>query len=302
MAPVRSNHFTIKSFIFLVAHHVVFFQSNTTISPCTTSNALSPAASIAPRKRPIVHNHHRVAPCLFSHAFRSSEVNQGDSLMASGYEAATTNTYPVENFNTDSSTTMYGKEKIAWMVRPAQLQDKDKVDALLAASYGTLLPASYSPEILSNALPKICNAQESLLTCGTWYVVEDPQTGALVGCGGFTLHAPVPTSDNGGTEGVDVPPSAPRPIQAPHLRHFATDPAHARKGIASAIWNQSWKAIVEHFHAQGQPAPAMEVISSLTAESFYESLGFEKVKSLNVPLGEDCDFPATLMRRPAPAI
>jgi GNAT superfamily N-acetyltransferase len=213
--------------------------------------------------------------------------------MSSGYkEAAIQDTEdPETNVNSDSSVDM---EKVQWIVRPAQLRDKDKVDALLKTSYGTLLPANYSPEILTKALPKICIAQETLLTCGTWYVVEDPQTGTLVGCGGYTTYAPGPFAGQDGAGGVDDT------IQAPHLRHFAVDPTYARKGVATAIWNHSWNTIVEHYQIQGQPAPAMEVISSLTAESFYTSLGFEKVESLTVPLGGDCDFPATLMRRPEP--
>lgn len=299
-------------FLSFLVHYVALFQTitTTTISPWTTSNALSPTHSFVLRANHIVQNHQRLHPRLCSSFLISSKptvIKQGQPLMSSGNEAEFADTDSVANGNYTSSIIMQREKTIRWMVRPAQLQDKDKVDALLKISYSTLLPNSYSPEILSKALPKICTAQESLLTCGTWYVVEDPQTGDLVGCGGYTMHAPGPPLDrDDGTDGVDdwsttTTTSSSRPIYtAPHLRHFATHPMYGRKGVATAIWNHSWNAIVEHFTTQGQPAPAIEVMSSLTAESFYSSLEFEKVKSLTIPLGDDCDFPATLMRRSAP--
>jgi GNAT superfamily N-acetyltransferase len=207
--------------------------------------------------------------------------------------------------STSSTVATKKTEKVEWIVRPAQLQDKDKVDRLLLASYSTWFPANYASDVLSKALPKICSAQETLLTCGTWYVVEDPQTGALVGCGGFTMTAPTSAANERDDDGDTIVDGLSATAQqlavtVPHLRHFATDPAYGRKGIATTIWNQSWNAIIEYFEAQNQPPPALEVFSSLTAEPFYASLGFERVQSLTIPLAEDCDFPATLMRRPQP--
>ncbi len=44
--------------------------------------------------------------------------------------------------------------------------------------------------------------------------------------------------------------------------------------------------------------PDMEVLSTLSAQSFYESLGFVKVKEMVVPLSDKCPFPCILLRRP----
>lgn len=194
-----------------------------------------------------------------------------------------------------------------WIVRPACLDDKTMVDELLWKSYSHLLRKDYDDAFLQVALPKITVARDELLTCGTWYVVEAPNNNndnnetekKLVGCGGFTLQSPTTTNtkdDDGSTDDV----TATTAMETPHLRHFATDPDFARQGIASAIWKRTWKDLCDHYKYQQQPyPPAMDVYSTLTAESFYASLRFRTVKEISIPLGEDCLFPALLMKREA---
>jgi len=208
-----------------------------------------------------------------------------------------------------------------WNVRPATPDDKGAVEALLRVSYSTLLQADYEEQILETALPIICQANDQLLTSSTWYVVEhylfhgddDKQATILIGCGGWTPYSPMQQED------------------VPHLRHFATHPLYARQGVGRAIWDRIWKDWVTYHHhvstmssttnqsehdESTNPTPTgtktmtasstvsalrpdMEVISTLSAQSFYKSLGFVKVKDMVVPLSDNkCPFPAILMRRP----
>lgn len=194
----------------------------------------------------------------------------------------------------------------SWKVRPSTLDDKVAVQELLQASYSSLLAPDYDPDLLQVALPKICQPRDELLTCGTWYVVEDTSmqadgTTPLIGCGGWT-------------------PRSPFQEDIPHLRHFATHPQHTRKGVARAIWNQTWKDWCDyHYFKESETnhdnatkrkevddssslsvsqRPDMEVLSTLSAESFYASLGFAKVRDIDVPFGPNCLFPSILMRRP----
>lgn len=67
-----------------------------------------------------------------------------------------------------------------WPVRPANLDDAEEVNRLLETSYATLLSRDYSPDILDQVLPLITQAQESLLTSGTWYVATHPETQQLL--------------------------------------------------------------------------------------------------------------------------
>mmetsp|Transcript_24864 Transcript_24864/g.40674 ORF Transcript_24864/g.40674 Transcript_24864/m.40674 type:complete len:228 (+) Transcript_24864:69-752(+) len=207
-----------------------------------------------------------------------------------------------------------------WTVRPARPQDQAMVQDLLYQSYSNLLANDYGPELLAEALPIICKANPELLSCGTWYVVEAntaatriPSTGnapeetttMLVGCGGFTWQAPIPSTEPQHFQNDSV--------TTPHLRHFATHPKYARQGIARAIWNKCRHEICKgppqngHHHQKTNHLPTMEVYSTLTAVAFYASLGFETVQEVTLPLrgvtrnkddSTECImFPAMLMRR-----
>lgn len=92
-------------------------------------------------------------------------------------------------------------------------------------------------------MPKIAVAQDTLLTCGTWYVVEAPpsplsSTKKLVGCGRFTLQSPTK---------IEEQSAATARMNIPHLRHFATNPDMARQGIASEIWKHTWQDLCQHY-------------------------------------------------------
>jgi GNAT superfamily N-acetyltransferase len=178
--------------------------------------------------------------------------------------------------------TMPFSERIQWKVRPATLADKNAVNELLMNSYENLLAADYDQEFLETALPLISKGREELLTCGTWYVVEDPRDGTLTGCGGWTFRNP---AQERAADGRKVP----------HLRHFATRADMTRKGIGKAIWNQSWDDIIEQ--STDGVDTTLEVFSTITAAPFYASVGFEKVKELSLPLADNCNFPCILMRR-----
>ena len=63
------------------------------------------------------------------------------------------------------------KNRIQWTVRPATVEDRDKVNDLLHASYSSLLPKDYDEEFITKALPDLSKARESLLTCRNVVVV-----------------------------------------------------------------------------------------------------------------------------------
>lgn len=159
-----------------------------------------------------------------------------------------------------------------FVTRCAAQADVDAVDTLLARAYPRLLAADYDKDVLRKALPVIGRAQPDLVTCGTYYLVEEG--GQILGAGGWTQQAP-------GT-GVIA-----RGIG--HIRHVVTDDRATRRGVASHLLRH----IIET--ARAEDTVQLHCLSTLTAEPFYEAVGFVKVKPVSVPLGPNLNFPATDM-------
>ncbi|KAL7560344.1 hypothetical protein ACA910_020265 [Epithemia clementina (nom. ined.)] len=178
-------------------------------------------------------------------------------------------------------------QKIEWNVRPATPDDAEAVNEVLRTSYSEVMRPDYDEELLMKAVPHMSTARETLLTCGTWYVVEHPTTKQIVGCGGWTAEAPK-------VESLAVSESSAGEQLVPHLRHFACHPQWTRCGVARAIWNRTWKEVSERFGSD----TSMEVFSTITAVPFYGSMGFKVSKQIEIPLdGKSIMFPAVLMRR-----
>jgi len=105
--------------------------------------------------------------------------------------------------------------------RIAEPDDEGAVSAVLLASYTALLAKDYAPAVLAAALPRMVRANPALLAEGSFYVIDGPD-GTVIGCGGWTRAAP-----GSGEQTASVG----------HLRHFATHPAEARRGIGRLIYN-----------------------------------------------------------------
>ena len=168
----------------------------------------------------------------------------------------------------------------SFTVRPAQLGDREAVDALLSRSYPPLLAAGYEPALLAAALPAMTRAQTKLLECPTWFVAVS-ESGEVIGCGGWTRERP-------GTGAVEP--------GVGHVRHFGTHVDHLRRGVARAIAD----SMIATARAAG--IVQLECYSTLVAERFYASLGFRTIAAMTVPMprldrpGELIEFPSLLMR------
>lgn len=151
----------------------------------------------------------------------------------------------------------------ALLVRAATPADAGAVGALLALSYATLLAPHYPPVMLAAALPAISRANPALLRCGTWYVAL--AAGALVGCGGWTFE----------------PPGRRRAwrMDEAHVRHFATHPGWARRGVGAALLDRSLAV------ARACGVRRMWADSSLAAVDFYTAHGFVVLRRITLAMG-----------------
>jgi GNAT superfamily N-acetyltransferase len=158
--------------------------------------------------------------------------------------------------------------------RTATPADQDLLSNLLAAAYGELAQGSYDSEALAAALPLMSLANPKLLASGSYYIAEID--GAAAGCGGWTREKP------GSGEIVDG---------VGHIRHFATHPAHLRRGVA--------RLLLEHCLAEARAA-GMQVMmsqSTLLAEQFYAAAGFRTIGPIMVEMGPGVVLPAVEMRQ-----
>lgn len=155
------------------------------------------------------------------------------------------------------------------LIRPTTKADLAVVDALLARSYPKLLKADYAPSVLVTALPIIARARPELLTCGTYYLVE--QAGEVLGAGGWTPDRKESTLG--------------------HIRHVVTDDRALRRGVGRALMAQCFET------AREAGITRMECWATLTAERFYQAVGFRTLGPLDVTLEGGIVFPSLRMMR-----
>ena len=165
--------------------------------------------------------------------------------------------------------------QITYRIRISRLDDVAAVDRLFARSYPALLKHDYAPSVMVTAVPIISKAQPKLLASGSFYVAEGPD-GEILGAGGWTARNP-----NTGEA---------RPNEA-NIRHFATDPAALRQGIAGAIMAR----VFQDARAAGHDR--MACLSTFTAVPFYRAKGFSVQGPVTVTLRQGVEFPAIGMTR-----
>ncbi|RUS59371.1 GNAT family N-acetyltransferase [Pseudorhodobacter sp. E13] len=157
-------------------------------------------------------------------------------------------------------------------LRPATPADQAAVDGLLARSYPALLAASYAPELLSVALPRITRARPELLACGTYWLAL--RGDRVVGAGGWTQNDP---------SAKETDP------EMGHIRHVATDPDCLRLGIARSLMQR----VMDEARAAGMQR--LGCLSTLTAVPFYQAMGFAVLAAEDVQLPGGTLFPSVRM-------
>lgn len=162
-------------------------------------------------------------------------------------------------------------------IRIATPDDLDALGQLIAASYARLDDGSYEPDRIAAAMPAMSKPNPVLLASGTYFIAE--ADGEAAGCGGWTREKP------GSGEIVDG---------VAHIRHFATHPAHLRKGVA--------KALIQHCLSEAEKAgiTTMKSQSTLPAEPFYAAAGFRRIGPIEVEMGTGVMLPAVEMERALP--
>jgi GNAT superfamily N-acetyltransferase len=149
------------------------------------------------------------------------------------------------------------------ILRTALLADVPAIEALIARSARGLSTEEYRPAQVEGALRGAFGVDTQLLKDGTYYLAEDGA--ALAGCGGWSFRATLFGGDaRAGRDASRLEPAT----QAAKIRAFFVDPAHARRGVASALLERCEKEALAHGFARA------ELMATLPGVKFYAARGY----------------------------
>lgn len=163
-----------------------------------------------------------------------------------------------------------------FQIRPATLEEKPLLQALIARSARGLSAQDYSPQQIEGALRGAFGVDTQLIIDGTYFVAEE--AGQLIGCGGWSYRRTLFGGDaRADRETGDLDPKK----DAAKIRAFFVDPGHARRGIGKAILEACERA------ARAQGFTRFEMMATLPGVRLYEVCGYEADERVSYPLGPD---------------
>jgi GNAT superfamily N-acetyltransferase len=148
-------------------------------------------------------------------------------------------------------------------LRPARLEERETLQALIALSARTLCAADYAPEQIDAALQGAFGVDTELVRDGTYFAVE--HQGQVVASGGWSRRATLFGGDTGAERDSTLLDPATQPAK---IRAFFVHPAHARAGLG--------RMLMDHCEAQARRHGfrRLELMATLTGQRLYARCGF----------------------------
>lgn len=154
-------------------------------------------------------------------------------------------------------------------VRVATDGDLAAIRALIPRSVRGLSVGYYTPREVESSIRYVFGPDTQLIADGTYFVAESG--GEVVGCGGWSARRTLYGGDQ--AKDADDPRLDPA-TEAARIRAFFVHPDHARRGIASAIYD----ACVAAARAAG--FRSLELMATLPGEPLYRTFGFHPVEQV----------------------
>eukprot|EP01006_Ploeotia_vitrea_P004698 TRINITY_DN115226_c0_g1_i1.p1 TRINITY_DN115226_c0_g1~~TRINITY_DN115226_c0_g1_i1.p1 ORF type:complete len:184 (-),score=15.18 TRINITY_DN115226_c0_g1_i1:69-620(-) len=165
-------------------------------------------------------------------------------------------------------------------LRLATLEDISAINKLVDISVRALCSKDYTPNQLDVSLKYVFACDTQLIKDHTYYVVSTDD-GTVVGAGGWGKRATLYGGDNAAQQREDrlLDPRT----ENSRLRAFYVHPDWARKGIATAIVQESEAA------ARADGFTTMQIVSTLTGVKLYQSQGYTVLNTelTKLPNGDD---------------
>ena len=158
-------------------------------------------------------------------------------------------------------------------IRKATLEERDKIQQLIAESARGLSRKHYDDAQIEAAIATMFGVDTDLIDDGTYFVAEIE--GELAGCGGWSRRQTLFGGDQYATRDRSYIDPA---IDPARIRAFFVHPDHARKGVARAILERCEREAAAHGFR------AMELLSTLPGVEFYKACGYAEQGSIELDL------------------
>jgi len=160
-------------------------------------------------------------------------------------------------------------------IRPARLDEREKLQALIARSARALSVGDYDEAQLDRAIGTVFGVDTELVQDGTYLVAEID--GALAGCGGWSRRKTLFGADGRrDRESGFLDPA----VDAAKIRAFFVAPEWARRGVGTAILDACEAA------AKAAGFRSLELMATLPGERMYRALGFVGSDPVEYDMGE----------------
>ncbi len=177
-------------------------------------------------------------------------------------------------------------DRLNLSLRLAGLEDRPRLEELIAASATGLSRSDYSEEQIDAALGGAFGVDSELIRDGTYFVAE--VDGEIVGCGGWSRRK---TLFGGDAQPGRVSDFLNPKVDSARIRAFFVHPRWARRGIARAILERCEAAAQEHGFRSA------ELLATLPGERFYRALGYAGRQRVEHRLNENVAIDFVPMRK-----
>lgn len=177
-------------------------------------------------------------------------------------------------------------DRVSFSLRKATLEDRPRLEELIAESARGLSRSDYSPEQVEAALAGAFGVDSELIRDETYFVAE--VEGEIVGCGGWSRRRTLFGGDSqSGRQSDFLDPVR----DSARIRAFFVHPGWARRGIGRAILERC------EGEARGSGFRSAELLATLPGERFYRALGYAGEDRVSHPLGEGLTIDFVPMRK-----
>jgi GNAT superfamily N-acetyltransferase len=174
-----------------------------------------------------------------------------------------------------------------YTIRLATTADEPALRAMIPRSARALSHGYYTAAQAEAAITHIFGLDTTLLSDGTYFVVESPE-GALAGCGGWSRRR---TLYGGNQHKAAEDPLLDPATDAARIRAFFVSPEHARRGVGALLLTECVRA------AGAAGFQRLELMATLPGVPLYEASGFRAMEAVTETVPGPVDIPFVRMER-----